>query len=85
VSLIFTQMKRLQTNGTLNIQNTIGKDGDVYLNIPKNGSGQVQIITQGSLKIFDAVSSNKTPIATGEKIHVIGVAGGNTLIVEKSR
>ena len=85
VSLIFTQMKRLQTDGTLNIQNTVGKDGDVYLTIPKNGSGQVQIIVQGSLKIFDAVSSNKNPIATGEKVHVLGVAGGNTLIVEKSK
>lgn len=85
VSLIFTQMKRLQTDGTLDIQNTVGKDGDVYLTIPKNGSGQVQIIVQGSLKIFDAVTSNKNAIATGEKIHVVGVAGGNTLIVEKSR
>ena len=85
VSLIFTQMKRLQTDGTLNIQNTVGKDGDVYLTIPKNGSGQVQIIVQGSLKIFDAVASNKNIIATGEKIHVVGIAGGNTLIVEKSR
>jgi membrane-bound ClpP family serine protease len=85
VSLIFTQMKRLQTDGTLNIQNTVGRDGDVYLGIPKNGSGQVQVIVQGSLKIFDAVSSNKHPIATGEKVHVVGIAGGNTLIVEKSK
>ena len=85
VSLIFTPMQRLRTHGTLNIQNTVGNDGDVYLTIPKNGSGQVQIIVQGSLKIFDAVSSNKNPIATGEKIHVVGVTGGNTLIVEKSR
>ncbi|MFZ5857152.1 MAG: hypothetical protein ACOYZ6_09985 [Chloroflexota bacterium] len=85
ISLIFTQMKRLQTDGTVNIQNTIGQDGNVYLTIPKNGSGQVQIIVQGSLKIFDAVSSNKNPISTGEKIHVVGVAGGNTLIVEKTK
>jgi hypothetical protein len=83
--LIFTQMKRLQTEGTINIQNTIGKEGSVYLTIPKSGSGQVQIIVQGSLKIFDAVSSNKTLIATGEKVHVVGVAGGNTLIVEKTK
>lgn len=81
--LIFSQMKRLQTEGTIDIQNTVGKEGSVYLTIPKQGSGQVQVITQGSLKIFDAVSSNKSVIATGEKIHVVGVAGGNTLIVEK--
>jgi hypothetical protein len=83
--LIFSQMKRLQTEGTINIQNTIGTDGSVYLTIPKNGTGQVQIIVQGSLKIFDAVSNTKNMIATGEKVHVTGVASGNTLIVEKTK
>lgn len=83
--LIFSQMKRLQTEGTINIQNTIGTDGSVYLTIPKNGTGQVQIIVQGSLKIFDAVSNNKNIIATGEKIHVVGVVSGNTLVVEKTK
>ncbi len=81
--LVFSQMKRLQTDGTIRIQNTIGSEGNVYLTIPKSGTGQVQIIAQGSLKIFDAVSSNKSVIATGEKVHVVGVTGGNTLIVEK--
>lgn len=81
--LVFSQMKRLQTEGTIHIQNTVGTQGSVYLTIPKNGTGQVQIIAQGSLKIFDAVSNNKNTIATGEKVHVVGVAGGNTLIVEK--
>jgi membrane protein implicated in regulation of membrane protease activity len=81
--LIFSQMKRLQTEGTIRIQSTVGSEGTVYLTIPKNGTGQVQIIAQGSLKIFDAVSSNKSQIATGQKVRVTGVAGGNTLIVEK--
>jgi membrane protein implicated in regulation of membrane protease activity len=43
----------------------------------------VQIIVQGSLKIFDAMSSNKSVIATGERVRVVGVTSGNTLIVEK--
>ena len=81
--VVFTQMKRLQTEGTINIQNTVGTDGAVYLTIPKNGTGQVQVIVQGSLKIFDAVSANKNQIATGEKVRVTGVSSGNTLIVEK--
>lgn len=83
--LVFTQMKRLQTEGTINIQKTIGTEGSVYLTIPKNGTGQVQLIAQGSLKIFDAVSSNKHAIATGEKVRVVGVASGNTLIVEQNK
>ena len=81
--LVFTQMKRLQTEGTINIQNTIGTEGSVYLNIPKDGTGQVQLIAQGSLKIFDAMSKSKTALVTGEKIRVVGVTSGNTLIVEK--
>jgi hypothetical protein len=82
--LVFTQMKRLQTDGTIDIQSTIGTEGSVYLTIPKNGTGQVQLIAQGSLKIFDAVSNSKNTIATGENVRVLGVASGNTLIVEKS-
>jgi membrane-bound ClpP family serine protease len=78
-------MKRLQTEGTINIQNTIGSEGNVYLGIPKNGTGQVQIIVQGSLKIFDAVSKSRNMIATGEKVQVVGVASGNTLVVEKTQ
>jgi hypothetical protein len=83
--LIFTQMKRLQTEGTIDIRNTVGTEGSVYLTIPKNGTGQVKIIAQGSPKIFDAVSNHEGVIATGEKVRVVGVAAGNTLIVEKSR
>ena len=81
--LVFTQMKRLQTEGTIDINNSIGSDGSVYLTIPKNDTGKVQIIVQGSLKIFDAISSNKKQISTGEKVRVVGVASGTTLIVEK--
>lgn len=81
--LIFSQMKRLQTEGTINIENTVGSEGNVYLSIPKDGTGQVQIIVQGSLKIFDATSNHKNTIATGDRVRVVGVATGNTLIVEK--
>jgi membrane protein implicated in regulation of membrane protease activity len=81
--IIFSQMKRLQTEGTINIQNAVGSEGNVYLSIPKDGMGQVQIIVQGSLKIFDATSNNKNTIATGDRVRVVGVATGNTLIVEK--
>src|SRR5690606_32355622 len=83
IGLIFSQMKRLHTEGTIDIRNTIGNEGNVYLTIPKNGTGQVQVIVQGSLKIFDASSKSKTAIATGEKVRVVDVSGGNTLIVEK--
>ncbi|HKJ37919.1 MAG TPA: hypothetical protein VJ972_04030 [Anaerolineales bacterium] len=83
IGIVFTQMKRLQSDGTINLDNAIGTEGTIYLSIPKNGTGQVQIVTQGSLKVFDARSNNKVPLHTGNKVRVIGVANSNTLIVEK--
>lgn len=82
-SLLFSQMKRLQSDGTLNIRNAIGENGSVYLLIPAKGTGQVQVTVQGALKIFDATSKDRQRINTGEKICVTGTIDNNTLIVEK--
>ena len=83
ISILFSQTKRLQADGTINIKNAVGGKGTVYLTIPENGSGQVQVPVQGSLKVYDAISKGKKKIATGEKIQVVEVADGNTLIVKK--
>ncbi len=83
ISILFSQTRRLQADGTINIKNAIGERGTVYLTIPGNGSGQVQVSVQGSLKIFDAISKEKKKIATGEKIQVVDVADGKTLVVKK--
>jgi len=83
ISILFAQMKRLQSDGTLIIQNAIGRSGSVYLTIPAKGSGQVQIPVQGALKIFDAISEDKKGIETGNKVRVTGVIEDNTLVVEK--
>ena len=83
ISLLFSQMKRLQSDGTLQIENAVGVSGSVYLNIPAKGTGQVQVTVQGALKIFDAISKDGKKIATGEKISVTGTVDNNTLIVKR--
>jgi membrane protein implicated in regulation of membrane protease activity len=85
ISLLFSQMKRLQSDGTLQIENALGKSGSVYLTIPAKRTGQVQVTVQGALKIFDAASKDGKKIATGEKINVTGTVDNNTLIVEKTQ
>ena len=84
IGMIFNRMKLLQSDGTIQLNNTIGTEGVVYLTIPKNGTGQVQIVAQGALKVFDAISNNKAPLPTGDKVRVAGVANEKTLIVEKA-
>ena len=83
ISLLFSQMKRLQSDGTLQIENAVGESGSVYLTIPAKGTGQVQITVQGALKIFDAISKDGKKVATGEKVNVTGTIDNKTLIVEK--
>ena len=77
-------MTKLQSDGTLRLSDAIGQQGKVYLTIPAGGAGQVQVGFQGRLMIFEAMSSNKEAIKTGEPVVVIDVVGGNTLVVEKA-
>lgn len=83
VGMIFRSMRRMQSDGTLRIANAIGQEGTVYLNIPGDGTGQVQVAVQGGLKIFSAVSANHQRITTGTNIRVINIVSGNVLVVEK--
>ncbi|MBN1119557.1 MAG: NfeD family protein [Anaerolineae bacterium] len=83
LSLIFSQAMRLQSDGTLNIQNAVGQTGSVYLTIPAQGTGQVQVTVQGARRIIDARSKGEQVIKTGEKIRVTGVLGSSTLEVER--
>lgn len=82
IGLIFTSARFLQSEGNLQLKNAVGQVGTVYLSIPKDESGQVQIAVQGALRIINARSAGKKPIATGEKIRVVSVLD-DTLLVEK--
>lgn len=84
IGKLFSGMKKLQSDGTMRIANAIGQEGKVYLNIPAEGTGQVQVVVQGQLRIFDAVCSGKEAAKTGERVTVIDITGANTLVVEKS-
>jgi membrane protein implicated in regulation of membrane protease activity len=83
VSQIFVQMKRLQSDGTIRTENAIGQEGTVYLTIPSEGSGQVQVVVQGGLRMFDAVSADHQKIPTGTHIRVVKIVSGKVLVVEK--
>lgn len=84
IARLFSSMTKLQSDGTLKLSNAIGQQGKVYLTIPADGTGQVQVSFQGRLMIYDAISANKEEIKTGDQIVVIDIAGGNILVVEQS-
>ncbi len=82
VSTLLFLLSKLKSSGNLNLNNAIGKIGDVYLQIPAKGDGTgiVNVIVQESLRELKAISQGDA-IATGEKVRVTGIVG-NTLVVE---
>lgn len=79
--MIFLQMRRLQSEGTLVITNAIGQTGTVYLTIPEKGTGVVNVAVQGTMRTLDAVSEHGQRISTGSLVRVVGITAGKILVV----
>ena len=72
-------------NGSLNLNNAIGKVGSVYLPIPakRDGFGKVQIKVQG-LQTLDAMTDYEEKIKTGSVVEVIEILNNGILVVKPS-
>ncbi len=81
VAWIIRAFVRMQQSGNVIMENAVGKDGDVYLTIPVNGCGKVNVIVQDRFCEMDAVSKSDRAIKTGEKITVLAVASEGVLLV----
>jgi len=83
VAYIFYLFIKLQSSGTLNLENALGNTGEVYLIIPgdNSGIGKVQMKVQGSLRELDAITTGES-IPTGSPIRVIDVLENGMLLVE---
>lgn len=77
MAFLLKKMKGLESSGTLDLNNTIGQVGTVYLSIPADGKGmgQIQIEVQERLTTLDAKSSESVSIRTGQKVLVYDVEG----------
>lgn len=83
ISKIMTFMMGLQSSGTMRLANAIGQEGSVYLRIPADGVGKVQVVVHDHLKVFDAVSKKGQEFQTGERVTVVSIAADNKLVVDK--
>lgn len=76
------KMKGLNQINEFKLEEAVGKTGIVYLTIPENGTGEVQVSFFGSMKNRKAVSENGEKIDSFEKIIVTGI-DNDVLIVKK--
>ena len=79
---IFQVFFALEASGNVEIEQSIGVRGSVYLRIPEGGVGQVQIELGGALKTYNAKSEDNQGIATGEFIEVVDTIT-STLVVKR--
>lgn len=85
IASIMKWLLRLQYDGTEDIKDALGVSGTVYMRIPpaRSGKGKVNVIVQGKLCEKEAVTDDETVINRDEEITVIGISGGETLIVRR--
>ncbi|MGQ9897739.1 MAG: hypothetical protein ACUVR8_09325 [Acidobacteriota bacterium] len=79
---LLRRLRYLESDGTLQIANAIGKFGTVYLSIPARGTGrgQIQVEVQGRLMTLEAMSDGPA-IPTGVQVFVHGARDGALLVM----
>jgi len=82
IGLIFRKAASLQASGNINLRNAIGQEGEIYLTIPNAGTGKAKVTVQDRLRIYNAVSKDKTEIKTGQRVRVVEVTPQDVLVVE---
>jgi membrane protein implicated in regulation of membrane protease activity len=65
-------MSKMKHDGTIKMENCIGKIAQVYLNVSPQGMGKVTLSVQGAYREFDAISKNKVYIPSGANVKVTG-------------
>lgn len=86
ISLIYFGVGKLSSSGNVDLKDAIGRQGEVYLTIPKgnDGMGKVHLVMNGSLKEYDAVTE-KESIPTGEVVKVVDIVNDKLVVERKNR
>ncbi len=83
VGLLLSQTHRLASSGTVDIKNTLGVEGRVYLTVPaeRSGAGSVTVKVQGRSMQYKALTRGRE-IKTGALCKIVAIASSDTLEVE---
>lgn len=86
--VVFWMMKAiysLSESGNIDIKQAVGKTGNVYTPIPKQGegNGMIQVIVQGRLRELTAMTDENEALPTGTPIRVIKVISENIMMVRR--
>lgn len=85
LAILMKAMSDLQASGNIPIHEAIGREGEVYVSLPRNGEGrgQVKLVIAERLRIFNAISESE-PLPTQSRVRVVRVNPDNTLSVTRA-
>jgi hypothetical protein len=89
LGMLLKGMHDLQSSGNIALSDTVGIEGDVYATIPGGGRGQVRLVVNQSLRIYNAIAASEADNAgealpTGTRIRVIAANADNTITVVRA-
>ena len=83
VAFGFLMMRRLESDGSINLSSAVGEHGTVYLRIPADGVGKAQVKIGHNLRVVDAMTKDGEALQSGDRIVVTGVTDDGVLVVRK--
>jgi hypothetical protein len=73
----------LQSHGNINIADTVGVEGDVYIGVPASGgTGKVRLVVENRQRIYNAIAHEAIPTST--RVRVVSVNADNTVTVARA-
>lgn len=84
IAIAMREIYKLQSNGNIDVENCIGKVGQVYIPIPAGGSGtgKVNVTVQEKFCEFSAITGTDNTLKTGSYVRVTAVSESGVLVVE---
>lgn len=82
LAVMLRMMLDLQSSGNQSLENTLGREGEVYVGIPPKGqgSGQVKVVVSDRMRIVNAQSEGEG-VPSQSRVRVVRVNGDNTVTV----
>jgi len=80
---LFGVMANMDSDGTIDIDQAVGKMATVYLGIPakSEGQGKITVSLQQRLMEFPAITLQDAPLVTGQKVIVVAVQDSDVMQV----
>ncbi len=82
VAYFFYKVQQLSESHNRNLSSCIGNEGEVYLDIPENGAGQIRVMESGAVNYISARSKDGQPIQNKTPVRVLRTLDTTTVEVE---